>query len=198
MPIEKSEVCYSVGMSLPPLPIDLGFSHAIQQFQPNWLSVLMRGVSNVIDPAVLCMVGVVMVAYLILRKHDERTVLLIALLTLGNVLTPLLKLFFTRPRPSSELVHIVARETGYSFPSGHAVAVVLLGGTIALLIQRLAKHHQRLWLAMVTLMMLLVGYSRVYLGVHWLSDVLFGYIVGLAWIVFIAHVTRSKLGPKRS
>lgn len=173
-------------MAYPPLTIDFDFTHAVQQYQPQWLTVMMRLISDVIDPATLCVFGVLAAAYLFWRKHDRRTIVMIVAITAGNFLTLILKPLIARPRPDADVVNVLVREPGYGFPSGHAVAVVLLGGTIALLVQRLALHHQRLWVALVALIILLVGYSRIYLGVHWLSDVVAGYVVGLSWLVVVA------------
>lgn len=172
-------------MSFPPLTIDLGFTQAVQGWQPEWLTTLMRLTSDIVSPTVLFVLGLLTVIYLHVRKHAERTILAVFLLTMGNGLTVILKALFTRARPSPDQAHILIHETGYGFPSGHAIAVTLLVGIIVLLSARLAQHHRRLWLSLACVVALLVGYSRVYLGVHWLTDVLFGYLVGFAWVVVV-------------
>jgi len=182
-------------MSFPPLTIDLNFSQAVQQFQPYWLTELLRFVSAGISPVPLSVAGaVVVVGYLMFRQHDRRTIVLIALMTAGNVLTYVLKPIFARPRPDSQLVHILSSETDYSFPSGHAVAVVLLGGMMVMFLQGMAIRRRRFWLVFVAGVMVLVGYSRVYLGVHWLSDVLAGYAVGLGWTLLVRRFGRLIIG----
>ena len=128
---------------------------------------------------------IILIVLLMLAFHRqwlESAVLLFSLL--GEViLNFLLKSLFERSRP--ELFRVV-EEAGYSFPSGHAMLSICFYGMIAFLISR----HVRNWrwrLAVITLVVALVaaiGLSRVYLGVHYPTDVVAGYFAGGMWFVF--------------
>jgi membrane-associated phospholipid phosphatase len=102
----------------------------------------------------------------------------------GMLLNPLLKHVFMRERPhlSDPLVTL----TTYSFPSGHTLMATVFYGTLCVLVVSRA-HHWRwrlLAIAVAGLMILLVGFSRIYLGAHYLSDVLAAIAEGLAWLAF--------------
>ena len=99
----------------------------------------------------------------------------------------LLKILIERPRPSSGLVQVLVNEPGYSFPSGHATFVTVFLGIVAYLVYtHLPKGwFSRLIIIILFLVILWVGSSRIYLGVHWPSDVLGGYLIGglILWIL---------------
>jgi undecaprenyl-diphosphatase len=93
-----------------------------------------------------------------------------------------LKAAFARHRPTLiPLEHAV----GYSFPSGHAQDSIVFYGAVAFWLWQAAKrsHWSRLWLVLAGLISLAVGFSRVYLGAHFPSDILGGYLVGGAWLL---------------
>lgn len=180
-----------VMISSPP-SFDLDFSHIVQQYQPDWLTGVMRFITDFVSPEVVAVVGLAMVIYLHFRKHDDRTIMAMFFMATGYLLIPVLKYLIARPRPESADVFVLIRASDFSMPSGHALGVVLLGGMVALLIGRLAHHHQKLLLGFVSLVIFLVGYSRIYLGVHWLSDVLAGYVLGLVWVILALQIRNQN------
>lgn len=97
------------------------------------------------------------------------------------LLNQTLKSFFERPRPT-EISHLIA-QGGYSFPSGHAMGTMIIYMGFLYLILRYTDERWGHWLARIIcpLITLLVGLSRIYLGVHFVSDVLAGWFLGLAW-----------------
>lgn len=105
------------------------------------------------------------------------------LIIVAGILNPLLKLLFGRERPT--LLHLVVEKTS-SFPSGHAVASMILFGTLIFILPSLIKQHSlRLQLQVILgLLILFIGISRVYLGVHFPSDILAGYALSLSWLLF--------------
>ena len=126
--------------------------------------------------------------------HHYSAFLLWAALVGGRILNTELKAFFDRPRPDFfagelELVGVRVSFPGSpSFPSGHAITSVIIFGTLAYLVVRLEPTvRMRRWtLAGATALILLIGLSRIYLGVHYPSDVLAGYLAGFIWATFCA------------
>ncbi len=127
------------------------------------------------------------------RHHFSVLLLWIALLG-GRVLNEELKATFGRDRPSPEgwdlelLGNPLGFPTSSSFPSGHATTALVVYGTIAYLVARLeSTRAQRRWtLAGAAALILFIGWSRLYLRVHYLSDVAAGYVAGLAWVTLVA------------
>jgi undecaprenyl-diphosphatase len=100
----------------------------------------------------------------------------------GETLLALLKLLFHRPRPAKQLV----MAHGYSFPSGHAFSAVVVYGFLIYMTWKLIRSEALRFIIffVAILLIVLVGISRVYLNVHWLTDVLGGYTAGFAWLIF--------------
>ena len=125
------------------------------------------------------------------HKHSAR---LLLAATIGNILlNGALKLVYHRPRPSVFTWQTSAVSS--SFPSGHAMSATVVYGTVAYLLMRLQKHHwaKMLTLAGAILLILLICLTRLYLGVHYPSDVLGGIIVGLAWASFCMATLEASL-----
>jgi membrane-associated phospholipid phosphatase len=119
------------------------------------------------------------------RWRDEAVVLLIAMVGAG-AMSAALKLHFRRVRP--DLPWALVHEHSFSFPSGHSVFAVVLYGILAYLgMRHLHGAGQRVaMLATAVLLILGIGLSRIYLGVHFPSDVAAGYFVGLVWLAVVA------------
>jgi undecaprenyl-diphosphatase len=129
---------------------------------------------------VLMIVGVAAL-FLWLTRHKYSAVLLLLATVGGIVLNNLLKLAFDRPRP--QIFPWAATALSSSFPSGHAMSSTVVYTTVAYLAARLQRRPAARWATMLvaTLVVLLVCASRVYLGVHYPSDVAAGIVIGLAW-----------------
>jgi undecaprenyl-diphosphatase len=129
---------------------------------------------------------VISVAALFLETaHRRWSVIMLFLSSLGGiVITQLLKMGFDRERPQAFewADHVVTS----SFPSGHAVSAAITYGTIAYLAARLHRHAVTRWVILVTatLIIVLASASRVYLGVHYPTDVIAGLLIGFAWAAF--------------
>jgi membrane-associated phospholipid phosphatase len=103
------------------------------------------------------------------------------------VLMMLLKALFRRKRPLSPLLHAAK---GLSFPSGHAIMAVTFYGLLVYIIMNSGMHEFARWLLVIAsvLLILLIGFSRVYLRVHYASDVLAGFVIGLLWLLISLNV----------
>jgi len=102
----------------------------------------------------------------------------------------IIKHIFYRARPFFEAFY---PETGSSFPSGHATAAMALYGFLIYAIWRHDKHHlKNPFIIFLSILIILVGVSRLYLGVHYFSDVLAGYAVGFIWILISIWLAKKK------
>ncbi|MDQ6874354.1 MAG: phosphatase PAP2 family protein [Actinomycetota bacterium] len=121
------------------------------------------------------------VGWLLWRRLPRLAAFVALTVPLSSLLNNLVKLLVHRTRPS--LNHPVAHAGGNSFPSGHAQAAVVGYGVLVLVfLPVLHGAWRRLALAAAVLMVLAIGFSRIALGVHYVSDVLAGYALGAAWL----------------
>lgn len=158
---------------------------------PAWLEELARDLTALGGTGMLALVTLAVVGFLLLQRKTHAALLLAAAVGGGMILGTLLKLGFERPRP--DLVSHAVQVHTYSFPSGHAmlsaVTYLTLGALLARVQPRLRIKAYLLLIAV--LLTVLVGASRVYLGVHWPTDVLAGWTVGAAWAVLCWLIARG-------
>ncbi|TPK63038.1 phosphatase PAP2 family protein [Mesorhizobium sp. B2-4-19] len=148
---------------------------------PSWLEGAMRDITSLGSGSVVVLITTATILYLLLIRRPGTALLIFVAVAGGQVLSNLLKVGVDRPRP--ELVSHLVSETSLSFPSGHAmlsaVTYLTLGSLAARFLHGRATKIYVLSLAVLTTV--LVGVSRIYLGVHWPSDVLAGWCAGFAW-----------------
>jgi undecaprenyl-diphosphatase len=148
---------------------------------PSWVEELARDVTALGSGGVLAFIAAAAAGFLVLQRKRPLALYLLAAVAGGTVLSSLLKWGFARPRP--DLVAHGQEVYTSSFPSGHsmlsAVVYLTLGALLASGQTNRAMHAYLIGLAVV--LTLMVGVSRVYLGVHWPSDVLAGWTAGAAW-----------------
>lgn len=129
----------------------------------------------------------------LVRARSHRRLYAFAASILGGVLlVQALKAVFRRARPSD--IEVLSSAHGYSFPSGHAMGAMLLFGSLAYVVYFSIEHHRRLRILAVILCILLIvtiGASRIYLGVHYLSDVVAGFAAGLCWLAVCLSGTEA-------
>jgi len=141
---------------------------------------------------VLTIVGVA-AAFLWHTTHKHSARLLLAATAGSILLNNVLKLYFDRPRP--DVFDWGTHAASSSFPSGHAMSATVVYGTVGYLLARLQKHAwaRALTLTITTLLILLVCLTRLYLGVHYPSDVIAGIVIGLAWSGFCMATLEASL-----
>ena len=173
----------------------IGFDQPIQTAirgdLPASLTVLFRTITHLIDIPVI-ITWVLIVAFIFYRKQWKlESYLMLGNLALAGILIVTFKNIYQRPRP--EILHLV-EEKGFSFPSGHSLAVTIMVGTLIVIFSQRIKDQ--LWKRIVQILLglylvsLLI--SRVYLGVHYPSDVLASLSLGLG-ILFIEFPFYDKL-----
>ena len=173
----------------------IGFDQPIQTAirgdLPDFLTILFRTITHLIDIPVI-ITWVLIVAFIFYRKQWKlESYLMLGNLTLAGILIVTFKNIYQRPRP--EILHLV-EEKGFSFPSGHSLAVTIMVGTLIVIFSQRIKDQ--LWKRIVQILLGLylvsVLISRVYLGVHYPSDVLASLCVGLG-VLFIEFPFYDKL-----
>lgn len=158
---------------------------------PPWLEEVGRDLTALGGIAVLSLLSVAVAIFLLLRRQRGAAVLLAVSVTGGMLASSLLKVFFERPRP--DLVPHGVQVFTASFPSGHAMLSAVVYLTLGVLLARVERELRvkAFVLSAAVLLTVLVGISRVYLGVHWPSDVLAGWTVGAAWAVMCWLIARA-------
>ena len=166
----------------------------------GWLTATMRAITQLGSLHVIGPLVALTALLLILRaRRPDAAALLVTAAAGTSLLVVLVKLLIGRARPEGGMLVLV---NSSSFPSAHSAQAVATYGALAYLAGRAApRWGQRVaaWTA-AALIALLVGFSRLYLGVHWLSDVLGGYALGAAWlaIVITATATYQRLRSQHS
>lgn len=136
--------------------------------------------------SVIIMVVLLASVFLWLTKHKWSVYVLLLVVLGGKLLNNLLKGGFGRERPS--IVESITDVSSQSFPSGHAMSSIVAYGSIAYLIGRLEPSKRlryTIWTVAI-LLVLAIGATRMYLGVHYPSDIIGGYVAGAAWIFVVA------------
>ncbi len=175
---------------LPMTFIDLEFSEEVQEDNFPLLDALMRGVSwfGTQWVAISLTLGTALV---FLLAGLRREALFLSLTLLSSVLNFGIKLLVDRPRPTEDLVRIVVKAQHQSFPSGHTVYYVTFFGFLIFLLFRLRQIPPAVrWSVGVfsLLLVLAVPFSRVYLGNHWFTDVVAGFVLGLISLVVLIYL----------
>ena len=166
----------------------LGFDDAAMRFmgshQVPWISNAMVEFTMLGTGIVVAMIVAVSALFLWLYDYRNSATLLLVTTLGGLLLNIVLKLGFDRPRP--QFFDWGTHAASSSFPSGHAMSAAIVYPTVAYLAARLQKTVMARLITMLiaTVLVLLICLSRVYLGVHYPSDVIAGVIVGLAWSAF--------------
>jgi undecaprenyl-diphosphatase len=161
------------------------------------VTALMRGLSLIGRPEILIAAGALVIFWLA-RTGRARTAVLFGIVVAGaEIVDQLLKLVFHRMRPVPFFG--LAEPRGYSFPSGHAlVSCAFFGMLAALAAARTPSRARRcFYYAAAAAMTAAIGFSRVYLGVHYPSDVLGGWAAAVSWLFSVAWVRLLLPLPKR-
>lgn len=168
-----------------------------QPVGPAWLLPTMRDITAIGGVTGLTLVTVLAAGGLIAARNLRTALFMVVAISVGATLASLLKTLFLRPRPTI-VPHLV--EVSYtSFPSGHAMNSAIVFLTLATLVARTQPARAvRIYIqAAAILLSLVVGASRVYLGVHWPSDVVAGWCVGGLWAVLCSVVFHGVMADGR-
>jgi len=157
---------------------------------PPWLGDVARDVTSLGGGSVIAMITAAVVMLLVLQRKTHLMWLVLASVTGGAIGSALLKEMFDRDRPS--VVAHLARVTSASFPSGHSMISAVTYLTLGALLARSTKDPltKGYYIFIAVSLVLMIGLSRIYLGVHYPTDVLAGWCGGVAWALFCAIIAR--------
>jgi membrane-associated phospholipid phosphatase len=166
------------------LMIDQWVASHIVCLRSAFLTSSMQAATNFGGIKFIAPIGLFTAAYFLIKKHYDRAIGLAITVSGGKLLNNILKLIFQRPRPFSETSLITT--SGWSFPSGHSMNSMIFYGILVYLFMRedLTWPLRILIMAAACSVILTVGISRIYLKVHYTSDVIAGFLGGLFWLCF--------------
>lgn len=139
---------------------------------------------------------VLTITLFVLIKNKKIGISILSNLVIITILNQLLKKILQRPRPTE---FRIVEETGYSFPSGHSMVSMAFYGYLIYLIYKYVKNKYVKWSSIVLLSILIcsIGISRIYLGVHYTSDVLGGFLISISYLIIYISATNKFLIEKR-
>jgi membrane-associated phospholipid phosphatase len=168
---------------------DRSFLLWLHQFATPGLDRLMLNLTQLGNPEVVIPIAALTLIILWIRRWRSEAKLFAIACVGSAILNTGLKLVFTRTRP--DLWKRLIVETSYSFPSGHALGSVVLYGIIAYFLAQAYPKYAALYYSGAIGLVFAISLSRLYLGVHWLTDILAGWSIGLLWLTVC--VTMLKL-----
>lgn len=129
---------------------------------------------------------IVSIIILLLKKLKHIRYFIVLNIINDVILNNLLKIIFKRERPIDIML---VEETGYSFPSGHTMIAIIFYGFIIYLINKSSykKKTKIILNTLLTILILLIGISRIYLGVHFATDVIASYLIGISYLIIFTH-----------
>ncbi|WP_060795607.1 phosphatase PAP2 family protein [Staphylococcus lugdunensis] len=152
---------------------------------------ILLGATKIGEVWAMLSLSLMLIAYLMLKRCKIEALFFVLVMGLSSILNPVLKNIFDRERPTLlRLIDI----TGFSFPSGHAMGSTAFFGSVMFIINRkMSGADKGIIIGLCALMMLMVSISRVYLGVHYPTDIVAGIIGGVFCIVLSTLILRKKL-----
>lgn len=185
----------------PLVSIDLALSAVIRGADSPAADSFFMLVARLGDAGTVAALTLVAAMILVFKRRLPEALLLAFGVGGGSVLGAAARTFLERERPGAEVAKVLTGE-GYGFPSGDALQVFLLLGIGAMIFALEARRlSYKVWvLALCALVSGLVAYAQVYLGVHWLGDVIAAWIFGASWMIFCfaGYFALLSAGPRQS
>lgn len=166
------------------------------------LNSIVMAITNLGNPPIITIFSVLLAAYFLYRKQQRIVAFIATNMIVVNLANFIVKNIVQRERPfvQDHSITPLVHASGFSFPSGHSAGSVLLFGTIFILLGLMDRHTgwRRILRTLCILMILAIGLSRIYVQVHFPTDVLAGYALGtcglmLSWAFMAPWLTRDGL-----
>jgi undecaprenyl-diphosphatase len=166
------------------------YSHILLLRNPAFTPVMLF-VTNLLSPTVLPFFAAILMGWFAKIKQWAAIYFCLISLVGGLILESALKIIFGRTRPPFGLVV----ERSFSFPSGHATMAAIFFLLLIYLFKDQFKNkiNRIVFINVNVALIILVGFSRLYLGVHWFTDVLGGFVIGATWFFLIYSIFKQKI-----
>jgi undecaprenyl-diphosphatase len=170
-------------------PIDIAINLELKDLNSPFLSQISKGIGYIFDPVTAIIISFLSALILWFKDSKKDAVLFASVAASAGILIYSLKELLQIARPENLI------ETSYSFPSGHAVFAVVLFGFLIYIAKKADYYTRKEFDIVFVILILFVGLSRLILGVHWLSDVLGGFFLGLS-VLFSGFLIEKRLFGK--
>jgi len=153
------------------------------------LNKIMIFITNIANPTNLFVLSIILFGFLIYKKKWYCSLLLFFSMMGGLLFELLIKIIVHRARPENALIGA----SGYSFPSGHAIRAIIFFSLLIYSFKDDIKNISLRYIFIISniILFLLIGFSRVYLNVHWFSDVIAGFALGLFWLIILILIFKN-------
>jgi len=165
---------------------------------PHWLRGFIEGVTELASTLIVVVFTILLIVFFAMRRHWINIGVLLAAVIGEPVLVGQLKSLFGRARP--DIVPHFIEASSFSFPSGHASTAAAFYLTVAALLMLEFRSARIIIISLAAAVIFLIGFSRIYLGVHYPSDVLAGWAIGAVWasIVLLAGRSLKDAGARKA
>lgn len=143
-----------------------------------------------------CLIGLTIILFIIIKNRKIGLLIGINLIII-TILNQLFKFILQRPRPTE---YRIINESGYSFPSGHSMISMAFYGFLIYLIYKYVKNKKLKYISitLISILIIFIGISRIYLGVHYTSDVLAGFLFSISYLIIFILIANNKVLNKNS
>ena len=143
-----------------------------------------------------CLIGLTILLFIIIKNKKIGLLIGINLVTI-TILNQIFKFILQRPRPTENRI---INENGYSFPSGHSMISMAYYGFLIYLIYKYVKNKKLKYISitLISILIIFIGISRIYLGVHYTSDVLAGFLFSISYLIIYVLIANNKVLNKNS
>ena len=168
---------------------DLSIYNFIFSFSSTPFTMFMRVISSFASPIVII---TALLCIFLLFKDKKIFLQFFTLTFFTKVINYIIKIIVKRERPN--LITTISTETGYSFPSAHVMVSTVFYGFMIYLIMKNVKNKKikNISISILSLLIILIGISRIYLGVHYATDVIFGFVFGLIILLVFIKLIHKK------
>ena len=173
-------------------PFDLKIISYIQSLENEYLTVFYKMITIIADTYQSAIITILIVAFLYIKKHYREALFLAITMSACGIAMPLLKNIFSRERPDFyRLIEI----SGYSFPSGHTTSATTMYLTLAIVVLSIMNKLNKYFIFSIAVIgIVIIGSSRIYLGVHYPTDVMAGICLGISIVstVYVLYYSNSS------